>query len=896
MSEVKIHIDNEAVDFQNNTLRRLSLNSEIEGTGFNTRQSARMLPLKIPATGRNNVNQHHGYNYGTTEGDGLVPVIIKVGGMELISGKGKRTKSISSNQPNEYQLQAWGTNVDWVQSAATTTLADIAPASFVWNSADIDAVQAATHTNDPIFADVERLYPHLIYKHNTDKKWLYNHMIPALPIKQFFQRFFNSIGYTVVSEFYDSSEFNRLFMPFTFGRFGRTDTYYQENTNFEGDWDEETYSMPPNMGTPQSPIILFDETLTATGNYTINLPSLTILVDAPGASSNFGFFYVELRINGVVVRVAENQNDPDLIEQLYNESWDLLLNVGDVVELVANYRWFGTIVSTNFDVTGNWAIKKTPKYSLGETVEWDEILPKDLTFLDLWKGTKDCCDLQVTADPVLRTITFEPYFRSIENTGTEFTGFVDDSRTPINLDPLLNLSKSNTIEDYDATEQRQEFVFKQDSKDGYLTQLEKEQQTRLYKSTYIYPERFKAGTRKNENHFFAPTVHTILGPNLLVPVLVSDVNAEIADNRNNVEFDFKPRILYFAGQRSAPISFNGSTQNWYHKSFQVDYQSANAIFQMPSLSYATQVVGGAKKRGLFSKYYHRDFYQRKLRNFKYANIRYSRTDWLNIDHRTPVGIHNQLCYLVSAKNFDAVSPETTKCELRKLQLPDIDDLVNIIDDDTPGIIDLPPPPECFASLIFNVTYDESNNRRMCFLAIIQQSSNANAQVFVNVNGSGFTESPGACFELGVCVTDFFITSCQVNMMPGFYTITVTEQENGVNYEYSTNNGATYLNMIDNVLVVNQAIAQDSNGYVVRASYNDSEGCEVFFAKKITLSSTSTDVCGDLEIRDFSRSNNLCCGTNSIEFRLDYCDGESTLYTIQVTDTSDPLNNYIITES
>lgn len=311
---MKIIINGKTFDFSERTVQAL-LSSGIEGTEFHKQSGRRMLPVALPLTANNqrvnSISDWGSYlpsndlNYET-----IFPIVIEEKGSELLSGNG-RMKDVTKDT---FTIEAWGDASDWVPAMREVLLSDLAPPDFLWDNADIDATILACATVTPYDAGLERCYPAIVYKPVTDGYWLYENMLPAIPVLSLIERFFGSIqpiGFTIQSEFLYSNFFKRLILPYCWGTFGRRDEDYNIlNTDFMASvatvyvpasptdytihWDDETTA--PNFDN----VGMYDpltgiSVITENGFYRVRIEALS---PSQLPFQFFNYAYLYMNVNG----------------------------------------------------------------------------------------------------------------------------------------------------------------------------------------------------------------------------------------------------------------------------------------------------------------------------------------------------------------------------------------------------------------------------------------------------------------------------------------------------------------------------------------------------------------------------------------------------------------------
>lgn len=949
---IKVIIDGVIYDISNRSVNT-NLSSSIVGNSLVKQGNKRLLPVTLPLSTHNASTQKTPQQWSTSEDqyEGLLALIVEVEGMEILNGYAKRNTVETNKNTGTIQVEGWDKNADWTKEL-NRTLDLFAPADFLWDDADIDAVIAACGIDNPYDAGFDRCYPAIMYAPNALGNWLYETMLPAIPVLSLLERFFGSIqpiGYTIVSNFLYSDFFKRLILPFCWGRFGNRDNNYQiQNTDFKASITTVWYGSTPPAITPDSFILHFDDdstspnfdnalvyntatgefTVPENGQYTLRIEKLKPLFVTPGTLYCFGRLYIN--INGVrYFLVLFGQGWAGWGEINWSHFYNFL--AGDVIYFEA---FFGDPAGFGFDTpvyfeSGTLSASKYPQYQLGETVAWSEILPNDVTIGDLWFGLKHMFNLYAEIDNVKNTITIEPMFAWSEAYETGI-GFIDETQSSIRLSTKVILNETATLQEFDDLAKEYVWGYAKDGRDGYLTKHEKENNIGLYQATYNFPERFQNTRTEDLNKTFSAITHAIIDGSAF-PVIIGDVAANIADNYDDITTDFgKLKLLYFEGNTIGHWNFNGSDAGIYPKSYQLDVMGINNA--APSLTFDNHTISGNTYPGLFAKYWFRYFKCLEGRFYKKVTVQMTATEFANLTHRIVREMDGMNCILEDVSEFNPLSGNVASVTLRKITRPSEADETNIVSVGNPGVVvvDLP---ECFATLNVSCSIVTIvDNKFICFTFSITQSAGANA-TFSIWNGTAFVV-PVVPMSPNICISPTCSMECSepdvtIAIEPTNLIDTLTcGSLGGTEYELEFDwagppADAAVVYLIQewydncNMLLVMEfynslqlklfksqitSFVVDTNGFSI--TYDTSlpipGGCQTMKQGIVNGEIIPGFAGGGVGWGEPISVASLSCCTfviddNEVRVKLNSCEDKEQIYQILVTDTVDMCSNYIINQ-
>lgn len=938
---MKLIINGKEYDFSSNTVQAL-LSSGIEGTEFHKQSGRRMLPVSLPLTA-NNQKTNNISDWGSIipsndlNYENIFKVVIEEKGSELLVGNG-RMKEVNSDT---FTIEAWGDASDWVPAMREIVLADLAPDDFIWDSADIDNIITACATDSPYDAGFERCYPAIVYKPVTDGFWLYDYMYPAIPVLSLIERFFGSIqpiGFTIQSEFLYSDFFKRLILPYGWGTFGMRDEQYNLlNTDFKASITTVWYGSNPLFITPDSYHIVWDDettppnfdnagmydnsngqsVITENGVYRIRIEKLKPIPLVSGQGYTTGYVYLNLNGTRIFIGAHAAGNGE------FNYDALRTLDAGDIVFFEGSYYIDIGNPATSAPVyynAGTVNISKLQSYQLGDTVSWAEILPDNIYFDDFWTGLKQLFNLYIETDKTRGVVTIEPLF-SWEYGAESGKGFIDETLDVDVLDSIQNLQSDIRIS-YEDIKQTLKFKFRNDPRDGYMSRVEKENNIDLYSVIYHFPPTFESGDDEEVNKVFSAVVHTVIDGSAF-PVMVSDIEANIADNYDSAKTNFQSlKLLYYRGTAYGNWNFNGVVETSYPKAFALDVLAESNF--SPALTYTSHDFYGTHYQGLFSKHWWRYMASLRLPFYQKLSVRMPNTYFANLSHRNLRSYNGILCLLENVSNYSPVNESDADFKLRQFITPLSGEEIYIEETPNSGVVDLILL-ECYSQINFTCSQDGFlGEQYVCFWATVTQSENANSTIFVwvgywiplPVEQNNVKCLQPVCNQVCLSPVDVFVntidavSSAFVGATNYVFYLTwdaPAEEDliNQINSFYQSCNGLltftfdndTYLSVLKSQVT---DFICDETGITI---YYDSSLPFWGVCQSMQQTILDNNIIPSFIKEDWENPSELatmtCCNfemtDNELLFKITSCNGQEKVYLVTVTDTENPCENYVITQ-
>lgn len=721
---LEIIIGNEKVDPKSIVDLPLSIHYKLEDkTDFTSKQGSDALSISFPATTQNDKVSNTYHNPAIedlTIGQvyrSIRDARIKVAGVELLVGKAFLKEAKHNGIPLSYEYDFYGNNSDWIISLKETTMYDfLKQISFIFTKSLIISSWNFDGTDEnlpycfiPIRYGISMETALSIADGTTmidDYNMRPDYMKPSISKYWLIIWGFRSIGYTVKSDFFDTEYFRRQMMPWTWGNFLDSDgtkldtlKFLAKSTNeiwIDTETNEEFVDVKASNVTvngafdnskgysyigsnemqwiyPSDPTMNF-----GTLNLTVHL---NIFLEATAVTGSYVVLKVYWYKNGILDSTVEllNLTAPTIGRRDANGNYE-------------DYHTFDAIVPTDRISARIWldlhdsdfgrgnirfsvesfetAYFRTP---IGGTVNFENFLGlKNFKFLDFLAGVIDEFDIVPQADSATKTIFMEPShpYSTTDDLSVTDGGYFNGNW--IDWSDKQDLAKESTMENFTDSERELYFMYKDDPNDGALKKIQDRNNNRLGQAKYVFPDRFKAGTKNIENRFFAPTMHYDVlqwkfdgldAPQMIImaPENVSNLSHGEAQNT------FAPKSIYYKGlTTSYKWVFDNDNTQPYPFGFAVNYKTGGEVD--PIFSYADEQIGipGAQVTG---KGLLRRFYLQRLaimRNGQYYTtfFRLNNNDVCNFLHREFIICRGQKWELIEL-TYKPLRDDSAEVILRK---------------------------------------------------------------------------------------------------------------------------------------------------------------------------------------------------------------------------------------
>jgi len=548
---------------------------------------------------------------------------------------------------------------------------------------------------------------------------------PALYVAPLLTRIFNSVGYTIDSDFLESELAQSLILPVLLPEKYNT-AFSEEYLNISAEktittaasanaqiiYDNQTKT-PPNA--PFNPYIASDATFPSAllaGGTTYTAPydgfyeaSVSIVINnvtVIGTQSP-QLILVDGNGNGPVGNVfIPTLTDADRVIEL---SGIFQLNAGEkiaagIINLATQYQY--DITGGTFEVRGEALIKPNIPIDF-------KFLLQDWLITDFIKGVQHLFNLKFDTNDAARTVKIEPSDNWI-NTQPPATQDIQNGfyQGGTDITQRLDLSKdSRRINKVDVAESYL-YKYRDPASDPTYEVLNVNEEIPVYGARYdLDTEVFNETTQDDENPFFAPTLHLLdtdiraidsdITP--LVAIVWSNNYKESPNASEKVDTN-SPRILIkpdplTRADVDGKIQFSSATDPFgipiiqvlnNPVAFAVNFNDQTGL--EPSLSYSDVTVNNSVQFGLFRRFYLTQYSRINQAVQLECYIKYNTLDILQLNFAQKVVINNQRYILQEVESWSPLTNTTTKTTLLLDAAPNDSDAAKTINANQIGLLNI----------------------------------------------------------------------------------------------------------------------------------------------------------------------------------------------------------------
>jgi len=521
----------------------------------------------------------------------------------------------------------------------------------------------------------------------------------ALFIRSIIDKIFDSIGYTVSSQFFDTDEFKKYILavppqqkyPAEFGEdylnveANKTVSQTINTTVLEGiTYDNQTVTpplAPTNPFTPSAAATIAgingntsQYQAPETGFYqvfvTIEVDNIVnsvdvnigVLTDGAGSPST------PVRIIGTLT-AADNG-------RVFETSIIIEMAQGDIMEF---YIGVNPVAGGSIDIIGgSLRIIGEASIGVGASINFRYLL-RNWAVTDFIKGLTQAFNLYWDANPLTATVTVEPkdpYLykdRALATTSLK-DGFLTGAK--IDMTHKIDLRKNAKVMAVNSIPETSYFVWGSDSSDPTMAAKNLDEDIETYGAKYVLPpNRFEPETVENRNPFFAPTLH-IFDRQITdessdqvaqIPIMwPMDYQTDPTSSEPN--YEVMPRLLYFAGRRAGLDGYVKGTDNGFDFiidlpcAFFVNYNDPTGLD--PNLSFSNEAIQGNIVAGLLERFRLRDMARNRAGKGVQEWLHWNETDILNLDFRQKITLDGYLFVLQEVSGWSPLIDRSTKTYLQ----------------------------------------------------------------------------------------------------------------------------------------------------------------------------------------------------------------------------------------
>ena len=444
---------------------------------------------------------------------------------------------------------------------------------------------------------------------------------PAIRAKSVVDKIFDSVGYQYSSSFFDSTDFNNIYvLPTATDKLGIQSQAYQDSGFYVNKTTSQVFTSDPayqivtweqEQYDPTAGFNLGTETFTVqtAGQYAFRLELSISAPNGTGTTINYKEFTIQLRVNG-------GSTFAQFYDMAGNTSGTMTfvtpgqtLDAGDTVSIYARYRMQSDGSTPDATITGGFfQTVYAPTALIGGNVDMGQQFDESAKSLDFLTGLIEMFNLVVEPKKDERkTLIIEPF-----DTWRD-SGQIKDWTTK--WDTATKISIKHPIQDQPRT-----LIHQLEDDDDSLNVYSKEQFDRDYPygtNFYTADSDIAQGERK-VGSFFAPTPTKGIngGSNVIIPHLYKSEGGE------KKPIKFKPRLLYLIPNRGTIDAVGGKIYVKDENGTAVgktSYATMNHLSSLPAVDSTTSLHFNGNKwypyhnnfaygytiNGLFNEYWGR---------------------------------------------------------------------------------------------------------------------------------------------------------------------------------------------------------------------------------------------------------------------------------------------------
>lgn len=650
--------------------------------------------FELPSTKNNDTifNQFYDPAINTNAQQVFLDAVIEVDGQSFFNGKCQlQSSSLRGDlhmwQGKSYKVAFFGDNADWAIRINDLLIKDIPQTVHTYDYGDNIS---AWYNNFPGF---DYKYMPLKLKDYTTFGQLdaLEDSHPALFITGLLNKIFNGIGYTMVSNFFNSDFGQRLIMPtpILINKIGGL--YGDDFLNVAAD-ENQIASTSGFLGTlifPNQtvfPLVGPNPYDNTTGVYTVQQTGFYLFeVEArltnitTSADCKFGF-----SINGSVtpVNVVGESNfsapQPYTSDTTIRNEVIFNLNAGDTVSVLGLSV---VVFPGTYDFAATLKVTGEAEILAGISLDLQYIIDPTLKAIDMIRGLAHAFNLVFETNELQRTVRIEPSDQYLNESRTPNTrdlqfGFYRTQKIT-DITPKIDLAKNGELVSDTKKLTSIRLKWKDDSNDPTVEALNANQSLGILESRFSFPaNRYKKGETVIENPFFAATI--VLADNEvrdvdstktpMIPFIWSK-NYLVDSLSAEAPTQLLPRLLVSDKTLSMFLpngtisAFDGATVVDYATplNYMLDYNDGDGF--QTSLSFADAEVNGFPISGLMKRFYLSDLIREKQGKYLELFVYWDILDIQNLTFRDKLTINNNTYILQEINTFDVSKTRSTKTYL-----------------------------------------------------------------------------------------------------------------------------------------------------------------------------------------------------------------------------------------
>lgn len=676
--KTEIYIENQRLDLYKDISAEFTYNID-DVKDFSARNTNFSKTIVIPGNATNNKLFGHifefgsanfynpnsdnvGYNFNASKSAACVVYVDKI---QMFKGVLRLLEIVLDNGSIEYECAVFGELGGFVSALGNNKIEelDFSAYNFAWTFTNIvnswNGVDGSGY-----FCPLIDYGQVSVGKHD----WQYKAFRPALFVREYVKKIIEGAGYTWESSFFNTALFKRLVIPNN-----QKDLSIATTLQFRGYDDLLSYNFATASGNTSVGYLASKlGQFTYLGSYQyqytgagltavakITLAGSSVVNTGQTGSVNVGWYK-----NGVL------QSQLFLASGRSNFNKTLEFNITLATNDTLEFRFIWTTVSAtmqldffNNDIEINTSVAQLVPYSLGETIDINETIPKGVFQKDFFSSIVKMFNLYVTEDrDKEKHLLIEPYIDYYDfSTLLDWTNKIDRSK-PFRLKPMSELNGRYF-----------EYKYKNDT--DYYGQNYREKYNENY-GDFIEDTGFEfANDKQTAELIFAPTPLILHASNdkihSMILKLSNTQNAQSEDKMDSVIRILQAKKI--TGRSSYKIedgtSNLGSLTTYGYAGHLDDPYSpaADLNFGAPREIYFT-LSGTYPSANLYNGYWSEYVAEITDKDSKLltCNVRLTDLDIYNLDFSTPIWIDGSLWRLNKVIDYNPMNEDTTKCEFLKV--------------------------------------------------------------------------------------------------------------------------------------------------------------------------------------------------------------------------------------
>jgi hypothetical protein len=690
----RLTIDGTVVDLPQSGLT-YSLVYEVDEEGFVSGAYSKR-GIELPSTGVNDALFDDWYAAGTvneTTAAILKPFVFEDGGVQILSGQASLQSGVLMSdryrfKGRNYKVELYGTNADWTIRMKDIRIRDLDFPSIVYDTAAVLAGWGSTY-------DAGDYHGFTLIKwkewNNAGQVGI-DEFTPFLFIRSILEKAFDTIGYTISSQFLNSDVFKRLILPLPMpARYPEEFSQDYMNVEVNESIIDPNGNYFPVVFTTQtvSPLVGANPYNSTTGYYVVPFTGYYLIQFQVEVVSTVGTWGMDGGIvkNGIFGVYYGGTYFNISFGAIGNYTFQIVsqviyLTAGEFIgfELAAACTDPSTVFNINMNITGE------AEFLFGSILAF-QYLSKDWKIVDMIKGLQHMFNLRFEANPQAQQILIEPadpYLYRQNNAPTNIPLELRDGFYAVpTVDSTQGLDLQPGAELFNLNDVPKTTLFEYITDGETESQRELNEPIKIFGSQYVLPQdRFNEVIEQRENPFFAKTIHTndtsIQGTTALSSLqipLIYPQDYQLDPTATEMNPDIQPRILYFVGFRGLPsdsnvkYDFTGGVELAPPLSFMVNYNNPLDF----SLSFANEFYLGQKAVGLFESFWMQEYARKRIGKRLEAYYFWDLLSINALSFRNKMLIDGLEWVLVKIDGYSAQSDSSTKTWFILEQGPTDDD-------------------------------------------------------------------------------------------------------------------------------------------------------------------------------------------------------------------------------